>query len=284
MSLEEKREIVSQESELSIRRKCELVGLNRSSYYYQKKPEKDENIELMREIDRIYMERPYFGSRRMVVVLRKKGYKVGRKRVRRLMRLMGIKVLYPRPKNTSKRRRDHKIYPYLLKDLEIKRANQVWCSDITYIPLERGYLYLTVVMDWYSRKILSWKLSRELKAYFCREALLEAIEKHGKPEIFNTDQGSQYTSGAFIEELEGRGIRISMDGRGRWQDNRMVERFWRTIKYECVYLEEFSGEEEAKEKIRGWIRFYNEERPHFSFDMRTPDEVYYGFGGEALAA
>ncbi len=276
MSLAQKKKLVSREEKLSISRQCKLVGLSRSSYYYRSRGEKEENLELMKEIDKEYLTKPYYGSRRMTEVLRRKGFKVGRKRIRRLMKLMGLKVFYPKPKNISQKAKNHKIYPYLLRDKEIKRPNEVWCSDITYIPLRRGYLYLTVVMDWYSRKVLSWRLSNTLEARFCREALEEALIRYGKPDIFNTDQGSQYTSREFLEVLEGARIQISMDGRGRWQDNRIVERLWRSLKYECVYLCEFEDGKEAKQAIGSWFEVYDSERPHFALGRKTPNEVYIG--------
>jgi putative transposase len=230
----------------------------------------------MQRIDQIYLKKPYYGSRRMAEALRQEGYRVNRKRVQRLMRLMGLKVFYPRPKRTSQKAKDHRIYPYLLRDREVERPNEVWCSDITYIPVRGGYFYLVVVLDWYSRKVLSWGLSNTMEAGFCRKVLEDALEGYGKPEIFNTDQGSQYTSREFLEVLEEAGVAISMDGRGRWQDNRIVERFWRSLKYECVYLQEFEGGKEARETIGRWIESYNRERPHFGLGWRTPDEVYFG--------
>lgn len=276
MSLEEKKGAISKEEEISVSRQCELLGFSRSGYYYRGRGERPENLELMRRIDQIYLKKPYYGSRRMTEVLRQEGYRVNRKRVQRLMRLMGLKVFYPRPKKTSEKAKDHRTYPYLLRDRKVERPNEVWCSDITYIPVRGGYLYLVVVLDWYSRKVLSWGLSNTMEAGFCRQVLEEALEKYGRPEIFNTDQGSQYTSREFLEVLEEAGVAISMDGRGRWQDNRMVERFWRSLKYECVYLLEFEGGKEAREAIGRWIGSYNGERPHFGLGGRTPDEVYFG--------
>lgn len=258
---------------ISIRRQCELLGISRSQYYYKSKPETAENIEIMRLIDLQYTKTPYYGVRRMTEQLRRKyGLIVNRKRVSRLMNLMGLVTIYRKP-NLSKRNEEHKVYPYLLRDVEIERVNQVWSTDITYIPMKNGYMYLTAVIDWHSRYILSWSLSNSLGVASSVEALKEAL-KDSKPEIFNTDQGSQYTSEEFTGILEGLDIKISMDGRGRALDNIFVERFWRTIKYECVYLSEYQDGGELYRILRDYINFYNNERLHQSLDYLTPSEIY----------
>jgi putative transposase len=256
-------------SALSIRRQCELLDLERSSYYYQPTEETPENLALMRAIDEEYLKRPYYGSRRLAQVLGK-----NRKRVQRLMRIMGLEAVGPKPR-TTRRAREHRIYPYLLRNVEVTRPDQVWSTDITYIPLAGGYLYLTAVLDWYSRYVLAWRLSPTLEGTFCLEALDEALAI-SQPEIFNTDQGSQFTSTAFTSRLEERGIAISMDGRGRALDNAFIERLWRTVKYEEVYLQEYEGGEAALGSLKRYWRFYNRARPHQSLDYRTPAAVYFG--------
>jgi len=260
---------------LSIARQCGLVSISRSSFYYEGKGESPLNLALMRLIDAQFLETPWYGSRQMARHLRRLGYSVGRKRVRRLMRLMGLSAIYQGPK-TSVPHPAHKTYPYLLRGLRIERANQVWCTDITYIPMARGFLYLVAIMDWASRKVLAWRLSNTMEPDFCVEALEEAIARHGKPKIFNTDQGSQFTSLAFTQVLKDAGIKISMDGKGRWMDNVFIERLWRSLKYECVYLQAFETGSEARAGIDRWIDYYNNSRPHSSFDGRTPAEVYSG--------
>ncbi len=260
--------------QLSITRQCRLVSIARSSFYYEGRGESPLNLRLMRLIDEQFLETPFYGSRQMTRWLRRQGYTVSRKRVRRLMRLLGVQAVFQRPR-TSQPHPEHKIYPYLLRDLEITRPNQVWCADVTYIPLERGFLYLVAVMDWASRKVLSWRLSNTLEASFCVEALEEALGRYGPPEIFNTDQGSQFTSLDFTAVLKTAGVRISMDGKGRWTDNIFIERLWRSLKYECVYLSEFSTGSEARAGIGWWMDFYNNRRPHSSLaDDRTPEEAY----------
>jgi putative transposase len=224
-------------------------------------------------IDRQYLERPYYGSRRMTAWLAREGHAINRKRVQRLMRLMGLVAIYQRP-NTSKPALESKVYPYLLGGLRIERANQVWCADITYIPMPKGFLYLVAIMDWHSRAVLAWQLSNTLGADFCVEALEEALAHYGNPEIFNTDQGCQFTSAEFIGVLERCGITISMDGRGRCMDNIFIERLWRSLKYEEVYLHAYAGVAEAKAGIGSWLRFYNEERQHQSHGYRTPRQIY----------
>ena len=260
---------------LSIAKQCGLLRLSRSGYYYNPKGESALNLALMRLIDEQHMKTPFYGSRQMARHLRRQEYCVGRHRVRRLMRLMGICAIYPQPR-TSDPNPAHKIYPYLLRNLPIDRPKQVWATDITYIPLEKSFLYLVAIIDWHSRKVLSWKLSNTLETRFCLEALDEAICKYGAPEIFNSDQGSQFTSIEFTEALKKQGIKISMDGKGRWMDNVFIERLWRSLKYECVYLKAFDSGVRARTEIGSWIEFYNKERPHSTFDGATPEEIYNG--------
>jgi len=258
---------------LSIRRQCELVSISRASFYRQPAGETLENLELMRIIDEAFMETPWYGSRQMMRHLRRQGWCVGRKRVRRLMRKIGLSPIYQAPK-TSAPHPQHRIYPYLLRHLSIARPDQVWCADVTYIPMRRGFLYLVAIMDWFSRKVLAWRLSNTMDADFCVAALEEAIACHGRPDIFNTDQGSQFTSFAFTTTLKDAGIRISMDGRGRWMDNVFIERLWRSLKYECVFLSAFETGSQARCGIGSWIDYYNRRRPHSTFAGRTPDEVH----------
>jgi len=265
--------IANDHPRLSIRRQCELVSISRASFYRRPAGESTENLELMRLIDEAFMEMPWYGSRQMVRHLRRLGWRVGRKRVRRLMKKIGLVAIYQAPK-TSEPHPQHKIYPYLLRHLSIDHPDQVWCADVTYIPMRRGFLYLVAIMDWFSRKVLAWRLSNTLEADFCVAALEDAIARHGKPDIFNTDQGSQFTGFDFTNTLKDAGIRISMDGRGRWMDNVFIERLWRSLKYECVYLNAFETGSEVRASIGRWINYYNRDRPHSSFDGRTPDEVY----------
>lgn len=259
---------------LSITRQCNMLRISRSSWYYEAIGESAENLELMRMIDEEFMEEPSYGVRQMARYLRRKGHWVNRKRVKRLMRKMGLMAIYQKP-DTSKPHPEHKRYPYLLRGMEITEPNQVWCSDVTYIPLRKGFLYLVAIMDWASRKVLSWRLSNSLDADFCVAALKEAFTKYGKPGIFNTDQGSQFTSASFTQTLKDAGVKISMDGRARWVDNVMIERLWRTLKYDCVYLYAFETGTEARKGIDKWINKYNKERPHSSLDDRTPHEAYW---------
>lgn len=269
--------------ELSIVRQCELVSISRSGFYYQPAGETPLNLELMRLIDRQFLETPWYGSRQMARHLRREGYPVGRKRIRRLMAKMGLEPIYQRPRTTVLHP-EHQIYPYLLREMVIERPNQVWCSDITYIPMQRGFLYLVAVMDWTTRKVLSWRVSNTMEADFCIEALEEALERFGKPEIFNTDQGSQFTSPRFTGVLRAAGVRISMDGRGRWMDNVFIERLWRSLKYECIYLHTFETASALRAGLREWIGYYNARRPHSALAGRTPDEAYWATGTEKLAA
>jgi len=268
-----KAHVDPQHVRLSIVRQCDLLGVARSTYYRELKGESSSNLALMRAIDQQFLETPWCGSRMMTRCMRRQGWSVGRKRVRRLMRKMGLTPVYSK-RNTSLPHPQHKVYPYLLNGMTIDRPNQVWCADITYIPMRRGFLYLVAIMDWASRKVLSWRLSNTLEADFCVEALSEALKRFGTPAIFNTDQGSQFTSLEFAERLKHAGVRISMDGKGRWMDNVMIERLWRSLKYECVYLNAFENGIEARRKIGNWIGYYNEERPHSSLEDRTPNEAY----------
>ena len=265
----------SDESVLSIARQCRLLSINRSSFYYRPKPVKAEDLELMRLIDEQYLKTPTWGSRSMRNHLRRLGYKINRKHVQRLMRLMGLEAIYPKPK-TSRPHPAHKIYPYLLKDMTIDQPDQVWAADITYIPMNRGHMYLVAVMDWHSRKVLSFRVSNTLDTAFCVEALNEALERFGRPQIFNTDQGAQFTSNEFTSALKSSGIAISMDGRGRCQDNIFIERLWWTFKYQYLYLHSFDTGAELRPGLKQWIKYYNSERSHQSLDSKTPDEVYFG--------
>jgi putative transposase len=259
---------------LSLVRQCRLLGISRSAVYYKPVGESVENLQLMRLIDEQFLDTPYFGARQMCKFLRRLGHSVGRKRIRRLMRKMGLEAIYQKP-NTSAPHPEHRIYPYLLKGMAITEPNQVWCSDITYIPMRRGFLYLVVIMDWFSRKILSWRLSNSLDVDFCVSTLEEALARFPKPQIFNTDQGSQFTSVDFTGVLKKAGVDISMDGRGRWRDNIVVERLWRSLKYECVYLNAYESGSECRGGIGAWIELYNRRRPHTSLDDRTPHEAYW---------
>lgn len=261
---------------LPITRQCEMLGLARASYYHQLAPETDENLRLMRVIDETYLVYPVFGSRQMTRWLRRQGYAVNRKRVRRLMRLMGLEAIYRKP-NLSRRHPSHRVFPYLLRGLVVDRPNQVWATDITYIPIQGGYIYLCAVLDWYSRAVLAWELSNTLDATFCVRAVERAIAEHGVPEIFNTDQGCQFTSTEFTQPLLARGVKISMDGRGRALDNVFVERLWRTVKHDEVYLKSYRSQIDAHTNLETFFRLYNEDRPHSAFGdaaPRTPMEVY----------
>jgi putative transposase len=273
LSLDERKAMIDTTSKLSISRQCQLLKLPRSSYYYEPKPVSDETLALMKAIDQLHLERPHMGSRQMRDRLRDKGFEISRKKVQRLMRLMGILAIYPKPK-TSLANKAHSVYPYLLKGIRIERPNQVWVSDITYLPMQRGFCYLIAIMDLFSRKILSWRLSNTLDLGFCVAALEEALETYGKPDIFNTDQGAQFTSEAFTTILKQNRIQISMDGKGRWIDNVFIERFWRSLKYEEVYLRAYQSIPEAKAYISSYIHDYNHHRRHSSLDYQTPDSVY----------
>lgn len=258
---------------LSITRQCALVSIGRSTFYRTPVPETAENLGLMRLLDEQFLDTPWYGTRQMVRHLRRLGHAVGRKRVRRLMARMGLAAIYQRPRTTIPHP-EHRIYPYLLRNLVVDRPNQVWCADITYIPMRRGFLYLVAVMDWSTRRVLSWRLSNTLDVEFCIEALEEGLIRFGRPEIFNSDQGSQFTSPRFTEVLTSAGVRISMDGRGRWMDNVFIERLWRSLKYECVYLHAFETGSELRAGLARWIGYYNAGRPHSSLGGLTPDEAY----------
>jgi putative transposase len=258
---------------LSVRRQCALLGLARSSVYRRGRPANEDDLALMRRLDELFTAWPFLGSRRMAALLRAEGQVLNRKRVQRLMRKMGIAALGPKPR-TTKPAPGHKIFPYLLRDMAIERPNQVWAADITYIPIGRGFLYLVAVMDWASRAVLAWRLSNTMDASFCVSALEEALARFGRPEIFNTDQGSQFTSAAFTGTLATAGIRISMDGRGRWMDNVFIERLWRSLKHEEVYLKGYADGREARAGIGAWIAFYNGRRPHQALANRTPMAVW----------
>jgi putative transposase len=262
---------------LSVERQCALLGLPRSTFYYVSVRDGTEDEMLMRLLDKKYTERPFFGVPRMTQWLQSLGWPVGRKRVRRLLRTMGLEAIYPKPR-LSTPASDHRIYPYLLRGVAITRPNQVWCTDITYIRLARGFLYLTAIMDWFSRYVLSWRLSVTLDADFCVEALDEALGHHGRPEIFNSDQGSQFTSDAFTGVLLDADVRISMDGRGRVFDNIFIERLWRSVKYEEVYLHDYTGVPDAREHLGAYFRFYNQQRPHQALAYATPEHRYRAGG------
>ena len=274
MSRAGRRALVERENAaLPVSQQCRLLAVSRSSVYRQPTEVSEVDRAIMALIDRQYLARPYYGSRRMAAWLATQGHVVNRKRVRRLMRLMGLVAIYQRP-NTSKAAAAHKVYPYLLGGIAIERVNQVWCSDVTYIPMAKGFLYLVVIMDWASRAVLAWRLSNTLGADFCVEALEEALSGYDRPEIFNTDQGSQFTSDDFTGTLKDHGITISMDGKGRCMDNIFVERLWRSLKYEEVYLHAYATVAQAKTGIGAWLSFYNEERQHQSLGYRTPRQIY----------
>lgn len=266
--------MIDRNHKLSISRQAKALGMSRGSVYYLPRPVSQADLAMMRRIDELHLDYPFAGSRMLQGLLLGEGYKVGRLKVRNLMKRMGIEAIYRRP-NTSKPAPGHKIYPYLLRKLPVTRPNQVWAMDITYIPMKRGYVYLTAVVDWFTRRVLSWRLSITLETAFCIEAVEEAMVKYGKPDIFNTDQGSQFTSISFIKMLREADIKISMDGKGAWRDNVFVERLWRTIKYEEVYLKAYEDVPQARREIGKYIDFYNTKRPHSSLDGRTPDQVYF---------
>lgn len=258
---------------LSIRRQCAMLGVARSGIYRLPRPANDDDLGLMRRIDELFLRHPFLGSRRIVALLAAEGVRVNRKRVRRLMRQMGIAALGPKPR-TSKPGAGHKIYPYLLRDLAIERPNQVWCADITYLPIGWGFLYLVAIMDWHSRAVLAWRVSNTMDVSFCVSALEEALARFGKPEIFNTDQGSQLTSADFTSVLTQAEIRISMDGKGRWMDNVFIERLWRSLKCEDIYIKAYASGTEARAGIAEWINFYNHRRPHQALGNRAPMAVW----------
>ena len=268
---------------LAISQQAEELSISRSTVYYRPRPISDADLVLMRRIDELHLNYPFAGSRMLRDLLIQQGLEVGRRHVRTLMRRMAIETLYRKP-NTSKPAPGHKIYPYLLRGLAITRPNQVWATDITYLPMARGFVYLAAVVDWFSRRVLAWRLSITLDTSFCLDALEEAMRVYGQPEIFNTDQGSQFTSEAFTGRLKKEGIQISMDGKGRWADNVFVERLWRSLKYEHVYLHAYESVAEARVRIGCYFNFYNRQRPHSSLGAQTPDQVYFHRPPEALAA
>lgn len=259
---------------LSVTQQAELVGIARSTVYYLPRPVSPEDLALMKQIDALHTEFPFAGSRMLRDLLAYEGSKVGRRHVKTLMRRMGIEALYRRPR-TTKPEPGHKIFPYLLRGVTVERANQVWAMDITYIPMAKGFVYLAAVIDWFSRRVLSWRVSITMEASFCIAALEEALAKYGRPEIFNTDQGSQFTCPAFIEVLRKNGIKVSMDGKGAWRDNVFVERLWRSVKYEEVYLRAYDSVSAARERLGAYLDWYNRRRPHSSLDGRTPDQAYF---------
>ncbi len=263
------------DTELSLSRQCRLLSIGRSWLYYTPQGESAETLARMRRIDELFLKHPFYGARQIVRHLRREGVRIGRRRAGRLMRLMGLQAIYRAPR-TSEPHPEHRVYPYLLKGLAIERANHVWCADITYIPVRRGFLYLVAILDWASRYVLAWRLSNTLDAGFCVEALEEARTRHGQPEIFNTDQGSQFTGFAFTGRLRAAGVQISMDGRGRCMDNIFIERLWRSLKYEAVYLHDLADGFQARRVIGEWIDFYNAERPHSALGGKTPAEAYRG--------
>ena len=264
---------------LPVAAQCRLLKVARSTLYYRPVPMSVDDLAVMRRMDELHLAWPFYGSRRMAAVLRREGWEVNRKRAKRLMKVMGIEAIYQKP-NTSKGHPDHRVYPYLLRGLTIDRPNQVWCADITYIQMAKGFIYLVAVMDWFSRRVLSWRLSIGMETDFCVEALTEAMERYGQPEIFNTDQGVQFTSTAFVDDLADRGVRISMDGKGRYLDNIFIERLWRSLKYEEVYIRAYESVAEARRSLGVWLAFYNDVRPHQSFEYRTPREVFEGVACE----
>jgi putative transposase len=266
--------MIDRAHKLPVAHQAKLLDLSRSSVYYRPEPTPESDLALMRRIDELHLEHPFAGARMLRDMLRAEGHRIGRKHVGTLMAKMGIEALYRR-QNTSKRHAAHRIYPYLLRNVTIERPNHVWAMDITYLPMKRGFVYLAVVLDWATRRILSWRLSNSMTADFCVEALEEAIVRYGSPEIMNTDQGSQFTSSEFIATLQSNGIAISMDGKGCWRDNVFVERLWKSIKYEEVYLRAYDSVSEAKLHLGRYVTFYNERRPHSSLDGRTPDHVYF---------
>jgi putative transposase len=266
--------MIDREHDLPITRQAEVLNVSRSSVYYLRRPVPEADLAIMRRLDRLHLEFPFAGARMLRGLLAAEGSQIGRRHVKTLMRRMGIEALYRRPR-TTKPAPGHKIYPYLLRGKEITHPNQVWAMDITYIPMSRGFVYLAVVLDWASRRVLSWRVSITMEAAFCIETLQDALAKHGKPEIFNTDQGSQFTGAAFTGVLADNGIAISMDGKGAWRDNVFVERLWRSVKYEEVYLRAYDSVGHARASIGRYLNFYNTQRPHSSLDGTTPDRAYF---------
>ena len=277
MSFAQRRKMVDREHpSLSMTRQCALLGVSRSGLYYRSRGTSEEDLALMQAMDRQYLETPFFGSWRMRVWLERQGMVVGRKRVQRLMRTMELRAIYRGPR-TSRPAPEHRVNPYLLRNVQITQPNRVWAADITYLPMARGFLYLVAIMDWHSRYMVAWRLSNTLDAGFCTEALTEALAR-GRPEVFNTDQGSQFSSREFTQVLQDRGVKISMDGKGRYQDNIFVDRLWRTVKYEEVYLKAYAYATEARMELGAYFRFYNNQRPHQALSYRAPAEVFHGAG------
>jgi putative transposase len=266
--------MIDRNHKLSLTRQAKTLAISRGSVYYQPRPVSESDLALMKLIDRLHLDYPFAGSRMLRDLLNLRGIKIGRRHMRTLMRRMGIEALYRKP-NTSKKHPAHRIYPYLLRHLNVERPNQVWAMDITYIPMARGFVYLAAVVDWHTRRVLSWRLSITMDVQFCLDAVQEAIDNYGTPDIFNTDQGSQFSSLAFTELLKTNNIRISMDGKGCWRDNVFVERLWRSIKYEEVYLKAYESVSQARASIGQYLSFYNSGRPHSSLDRQTPDQVYF---------
>jgi putative transposase len=266
--------MIDRAHDLPISKQAEALNISRGSVYYLPRPVSEADLAIMRRLDRLHLEFPFAGSRMLRGLLAAEGCKIGRRHVKTLMQRMGIEALYRRPR-TTRPEPGHKIYPYLLRGIEIARPNQVWAMDITYIPMARGFVYLAVVLDWFSRRVLSWRISITMEAAFCVETLEQALAKHGKPEIFNTDQGSQFTGAAFTGALLKNAIAISMDGKGAWRDNVFVERLWRSVKYEEVYLKAYDSVSEARSSLGHYLDFYNSRRPHSSLDGSTPDQAYF---------
>ena len=275
--------MINSKEKLTISRQCQLLGLSRSSFYSQTKAVNKEELDLMLAIDKIHLELPFYGARKIKLELNNRGFSVGRGRVRRLMLKMGLEAIYRKPRTSIPKPGNH-IYPYLLKDLQIERPNQVWSTDITYLPMAKGFAYLMAIIDLHSRRVMSWQLSNTMDASFCKETLEDAIQRFGPPEIFNTDQGSQFTSDSFTGVLKAHGIKISMDGKGRWVDNVFIERLWRSVKYEEVYLKAYQTMKEAKNCLNSYFTFYNQNRFHQNLDYQTPDVVYFGQPEVKLAA
>jgi len=275
--------MIDRGAKLAVKRQAQLLDLSRSSVYYQPRPIGERDLMLMRRIDELHLEAPFFGSRKLAAQLQREGHDIGRRHVRTLMRRMGIAALYRRPR-TSIPARGSMIYPYLLENVVISRPNQVWASDLTYLPMAHGFLYLMAILDVASRKVLAWRVSNTMSADFCVEALEEALSKFGPPEIFNTDQGSQFTSEDWIEPLKAAGVAISMDGKGRWIDNVFIERLWRSVKYEDVYLKAYASGSDARASLSRYFAFYNARRVHEALDYATPDEVYFAADGLMKAA
>ena len=275
--------MIDRDHDLSLVRQAKVLNISRGAVYYKPRPVSPEDLAIMRRIDELHLEYPFAGSRMMRDFLNRAGVSIGRRHVATLMKRMGIEALYRRP-NTSKPAPGHKIYPYLLRGVKVERPNHVWATDITYIPMARGFVYLVAIVDWFTRRVLSHRVSITMEADFCVEALNEALAKHGKPDIFNTDQGSQFTSKAFTGALIKHDIKISMDGKGSWRDNVFVERLWKSVKYEEVYLRAYDSVGEARASLGRYLNFYNSLRPHSSLDRKTPDEAYFTLATMAMAA